>query len=82
MAFYVILNLVPIHYALEFCSCVGLFVFFGCYMTLTLEPPKTFIFKDPINGKYGFRAHINLFKHKKVSKYKNVNRQNGSTRKS
>ena len=60
LTFYAILNLNPMWYIFQFYSCVGLFIFFGCYMTLTLAPLKTFLFKDPINGKYGFRGHTDL----------------------
>ena len=60
--FYIVLMLSPVPYPLQYLSCLGLFIFFGCYMTLTLEPLKTFLFKDPTNGKYGFRAHTDLFK--------------------
>ena len=59
--FYGILNLPPMYYIFQYISCLGLFVFFGCYMTLTLDPIKNFLFKDPINGRYGFRARRSLF---------------------
>ena len=52
-------------FIINYLSCIGLFIVFGCYMTLTLAPLKTSLFKDPINGKYGFRAHIHLLKRKK-----------------
>lgn len=47
-------------YFIQYISCLGLFIFFGAYMTLTLNPLKNFLFKDPITGKYGFRAHTHL----------------------
>ncbi|MBR3322038.1 hypothetical protein IKG05_00105 [Candidatus Saccharibacteria bacterium] len=62
LSFYGILVAPNIPYFAQYLSCIGLFIFFGCYMTLTLEPLKTFLFKDPINGKYGFRAHGRLLK--------------------
>ena len=62
LSFYGILLAPDVPYFLQYLACVGLFVFFGCYMTLTLEPLKTFLFKDPINGKYGFRAHQHIIK--------------------
>ncbi|MBQ3352810.1 hypothetical protein IJG89_00445 [Candidatus Saccharibacteria bacterium] len=68
LTFYSILILNPISYIFQFISCFGLFVFFGCYMTLTLQPLKNFIFKDPITGKYGFRAHSHFIK--KIKKHK------------
>lgn len=74
LAFYLILNLPPMFYVFQFLSCIGLFVFFGCYMTLTLAPLKTFIFKDPITGKYGFRAHTHPFKSSKKPKSKEKGR--------
>ena len=67
--FYTIIGLAPMWYACTYLSAIGLFIFFGCYMTLTLSPIKNFIFKDPVTGKYGFRAHRNFFKNlKKKSK--------------
>ncbi len=62
LAFYAIINLAPMWHIFEYYSCIGLFIFFGCYMTLTLAPLKTFLFKDPINGKYGFSAHLHKFR--------------------
>ncbi len=69
LTFYAIIGLAPMWYACTYLSAIALFIFFGCYMTLTLAPLKTFLFKDPITGKYGFRAHRNFFKNlKKKSK--------------
>ena len=69
LTFYTIIGLAPMWHIFTYLSCIGLFIFFGCYMTLTLAPLKTFLFKDPITGKYGFRAHRNFFKNlKKKSK--------------
>ena len=65
LIFYVIINLISVPYVVSFFSCIGLFIFFGCYMTLTLEPIRNFIFRDPITNRYGFKAHSNPFKHKK-----------------
>ena len=62
LSFYGILFIPDAPHVLQYLSCIGLFIFFGCYMTLTLEPLKTSLFKDPINGKYGFRAHQHLIK--------------------
>ena len=68
IVFYAVLAIPAIPHPLQYVSCLGLFVFFGCYMTLTLAPLRNFIFKDPINGKYGFRAHTHLFKKTPKSK--------------
>lgn len=65
LIFYLILNLDPATHLLRYFACIGLFIFFGCYMTLTLEPLRNFIFRDPITNRYGFRAHSDIFKHKK-----------------
>ena len=62
LSFFAILFLPNAPYFLQYLSCIGLFIFFGCYMTLTLAPLHTFLFQDPINGKYGFRAHQHLLK--------------------
>ena len=65
LSFYAILSLNPLNRIIAYLSCIGLFIFFGCYMTLTLEPIKNFLFLDPITNRYGFRAHSNPFKRKK-----------------
>ena len=65
LTFYAILNLAPLDRLVAYLSCIGLFIFFGCYMTLTLEPLRNFLFLDPITNRYGFRAHSNPFKRKK-----------------
>ncbi|MBR3248566.1 hypothetical protein IKF89_00860 [Candidatus Saccharibacteria bacterium] len=62
LSFYGFLAAPALPHIVQYLSCLGLFIFFGCYMTLTLEPLKTFLFKDPLNGKYGFRAHQHLLK--------------------
>ena len=68
--FCAIINLAPVPYWATFASAVGFLMFFGAYMTLTLLPLKTPIFKDPVTGKYGFRAHRNFFKSLKKSRKK------------
>ena len=71
VVFYVLLTLPALPFFANFLSCIGLFIFFGCYMTLTLEPLKNFLFLDPITGKYGFYAHRNLkrkIKHRRQAK--------------
>ena len=62
LLFYVIICAPPVLPVFKYLSCIGTFIFFGAYMTLTLAPLRNFIFKDPINGKYGFRAHTDLIK--------------------
>ncbi len=65
LVFYAIVSLPSTGYLFSYLSCIGLFIFFGCFMTLTLEPLRNFIFRDPITNRYGFRAHSDPFKHKK-----------------
>ena len=67
LTFYAVINLPPVWPILQYLATLGTFVFFGAYMTLTLEPLKNLIFKDPITGKYGFRAHRDLPKKRKQS---------------
>ncbi|MBR0372649.1 hypothetical protein IJH72_01765 [Candidatus Saccharibacteria bacterium] len=74
-SFYGTLELNPMSHLGTYFSCLGLFIFFGAYMTLTLAPIKNTIFKDPITGKYGFSAHRNFFKNlKKARANKRKNR--------
>ncbi len=66
--FSVIISSSAIPFVFDYLSCLGVFVIFGAYFTLTLMPLKVFLFKDPISKKYGFRAHtdtFNFFKKKK-----------------
>ena len=63
--FFLVISQPSIPYWVTYISVVGCFIFFGAYMTLTLLPLKAPIFKDPITGKYGFRAHRNFFKNRK-----------------
>ena len=65
LVFYTIISFDPVWPILQYIATLGTFVFFGAYMTLTLEPLKNLIFKDPITGKYGFRAHSDIFKKNK-----------------
>ena len=79
LVFYGILAIPDAPHILQYLSCIGLFVFFGCYMTLTLEPLKNFLFRDPLNGKYGFRAHQHLIK--AVKKKRQARRSRKSSQK-
>jgi hypothetical protein len=69
-AFYGIVNLEAFPHIVVYLSAIGVFCFFGSYMTLTLLPLKGPIFKDPITGKYGFKAHRDFFKSLKKSRKK------------
>lgn len=63
-----ILELPAIPFWAQYLSCIGVFVFFGAYMLLTLLPLRMFMFLDPITNRYGFKAHsdkFNPFKRKK-----------------
>ena len=71
LTFYAIINAAPMYYVLTYLSTIATFIFFGAYMTLTLEPLRAHIFKDPTNGQYGVRAHRDFFKSlRKKSKQK------------
>ena len=77
--FFAILELNPMSHLGTYLSCLGFFCLFGAYMTLTLDPLRFPIFKDPITGKYGFRAHQNLFKYLH-SKHKTNKSQSKTTK--
>lgn len=59
--FYVLLRIDAVPYIINYLSCVGIFILFGGYMIHTLMPAKSFLFKDPITNKYGYRAHSEEF---------------------
>jgi len=52
--FYYILRLNPVSYIIKYLSVLGLFIFFGCYLLLTLLAIRIELFKNPINNKYGY----------------------------
>ena len=61
LAFYFLLKIESLDFIVQYLSCIGFFVLFGCYMVLTLLPLKNFIFKDPLTNKYGYKAHSEEF---------------------
>ena len=66
LAFFAIINLPAQGQIVNYFATIAMFIFFGIYMTSTLFPQHTFIFKDPVTGKYGFptRTHQNPKKSK------------------
>ena len=52
--FYRIINSPPVNKLVQYISVVGLFIFFGSYLLLTLLPLKNPLFKDPNTNKYGY----------------------------
>ncbi len=58
LLFYHFIALRPINFIGKYLSCLGTFIVFGCYMTLTLMPLKNFLFKDPLTDQYGFAGHL------------------------
>lgn len=52
-----IIHLNELEFIYRYLSCLGLFIFFGCYLLLTLLPIENFMFKDPITKKYGYKGH-------------------------
>ena len=56
-SFYSIIKLQTLGFATNYLSCISIFIVFGFYMVLTLLPIKSFIFKDPITNKFGFKGH-------------------------
>ena len=61
LVFDTIIKTDPIPFLAYYLSCASLFVLFGGYMVLTLQPIKNFIFKDPLTSKYGYKAHSEQF---------------------
>ena len=57
LVFYILLKATGFPYIIRYLSCAGTFVIFGGYMIHTLLPAKSFIFKDPITDKYGYKGH-------------------------
>ena len=60
LAFYFIINASSIDFIFSYLSCAGIFILFGGYLIHTTLPAKSFIFKDPISKKYGFRGHAEI----------------------
>lgn len=65
MVFRYFINMHPVQFLTEYISTIGLFIIFACYMVLTLQPLKNFMFKDPISKKYGKEGHTEI-NHKHV----------------
>ena len=63
--FYVLLRIDTVPYIIEYLSCILTFLLFGGYMIHTLMPAKSFLFRDPLTNKYGYRAHSEQFSIKK-----------------
>lgn len=57
LVFRYIIDLSPMGFTLEYLGTVGLFIIFGSYMVLTLQPLENFVFQDPITKKYGKEGH-------------------------
>ena len=57
LIFHYIVELEPLNFIYNYIGCALLFILFGGYMIHTLMPAKSFLFKDPISNKYGFRGH-------------------------
>ncbi len=55
--FRLIIDSPPMNFIFEYLGTVGLFIIFGSYMVLTLQPFENFIFEDPISKKYGKDGH-------------------------
>lgn len=61
LSFYWLLRVGSLPFIVRYLSCIGIFLLFGGYMIHTLMPPKSFMFKDPITNKYGFKGHSEEF---------------------
>ena len=61
LLFYWLLRIGTIPFYVRYLSCIGTFLLFGGYMIHTLMPAKSFLFKDPITKKYGYKAHSEEF---------------------
>ena len=61
LVFFYLINKESYLFIQNYVSCIGIFIIFGGYMIHTLMPAKSFIFKDPISNKYGFKGHTETF---------------------
>lgn len=60
MVFRYFIDSPPLSFIFEYLGTVGLFIIFGSYMVLTLQPFENFIFEDPISKKYGKEGHTDI----------------------
>ena len=67
--FYYLLRIDTNPYIVKYLSCAGVFLIFGGYMIHTLMPAKSFLFKDPLTKKYGYKAHSEEFSIMKNKKH-------------
>lgn len=52
------INIKPLPFIYTYLSVILLAIEFACYMFLTFQPIKSFLFKDPISKKYGLKGHV------------------------
>ena len=64
LLFNYLINLNSLPFLCSYLSCILLFLEIGAYMFLTFNPPKNFIFEDPISNKYGLSGHTEMHDHK------------------
>lgn len=60
---YYFMNLEALPFIYTYLSAILLLIEIGMYMFLTFNPMKNFIFKDPINHKYGLAGHTHHHHH-------------------
>jgi hypothetical protein len=63
---YIVFNATPVSPIICYMSLILIDVILIFYLTFTYFPPKNFIFKDPINNKYGIDAHMDFDEYKKL----------------
>ena len=64
LSFYFIINNNSVSNFITYLSCIGIFLIFAGYLIHTVMPAKSFLFKDPITKKYGFKGHPEIIKKK------------------
>ncbi len=57
--FYSLLSVSQFSNTLNIVSLFGIFIIVICCPLFTIFPPKIFLFKDPVTGKYGYVDHKN-----------------------
>ncbi len=54
------LNMSALPFIYTYLSLILLTIEFACFMFLTFQPLKNFIFQDPISKKYGLKGHTEM----------------------
>ncbi len=66
MVSYIVYNSTAVSSVICYISLILIDIILIAYLIFTYYPPKNFLFRDPINKKYGIDAHMDFDEYKKI----------------